>query len=222
MGAKLISTMYNNRLIDTNDAKTMLSFTSISGPMFMIGTIGVAILGSFRAGIVIMIANILAGIINGLLYRNTSSKKYIVSINRQNNNNSLSDIVYDSMISILMVGAYIVISFLIIEVLQTTKILDTISSVLSFIVDKDVVYSILTGIIEITRGSIDISSTNISLIGKTIISSTLIAFGGISIMLQSLSFLKDLNIPARTMLLQKFTQAIIALIISIPLAFSIL
>ena len=214
--------MYNDGLINTNDAKKMLSFTSISGPMFMIGTVGVAVLGSFRAGLVIMISNILAGLINGLLYRNAPSHKNAASIKIQNSTNSLSDIIYDSMISILMVGAYIVISFLIIEVLHTTKILDTISGVLSFIIDKDVVCSILTGIIEITRGAIDISNTNISIICKTIISSTLIAFGGVSIILQSLSFLKNLNIPTKTMLRQKFTQAIIALIISIPLAFLVL
>ena len=60
MGAKLICTMYENKYISSNEAKKMLSFCSISGPMFIIGTVGVMMLQSFKAGFIILIANSLA------------------------------------------------------------------------------------------------------------------------------------------------------------------
>lgn len=69
MGAKLISNMYENKYIDNDDALAMLSFCSISGPMFMIGTVGVSIFHSYKTGLIIMIANLLASIFNGLIFR---------------------------------------------------------------------------------------------------------------------------------------------------------
>ncbi len=224
MGAKLISTLYNDGKITNNDANKMLTFTSISGPMFMLGTVGVAILGSMKAGIVILISNILAGLLNGLLYRGKKqTKEYIVT--KQSTNN-LSDIVYDSLLSILMVGAFIVISYLIIELLTTTRVLTFISSTLSKIFHlkngETVISSIITGLIEITRGAIDISGSGISLFWQTIISSTSIAFGGISIMLQTTSFLNRLSIPIKTMLKYKLSQAVICFGLSIILALAIL
>ncbi|MFQ6752576.1 MAG: hypothetical protein ACLRFL_03330 [Clostridia bacterium] len=222
MGAKMISNLYDQKLISTEDSKKMLSFTSISGPMFMIGTIGVSVLGSFRAGLVIMISNVLAGLINGLLYRGYSNNKSIVSIKNQPKSNLISDTIYDSLNSILMVGAYIIVGFLLIQIIESTKILHTISSVFPNICDGNVVSSILTGLIEITHGSIDLSTTSLSLVWKTMITSTMIAFGGLCILLQSMSFIKQLNIPTKTLLLQKTTQALITFIISLPLAFLIL
>ena len=225
MGAKLIGTLHDSGRINSNMAEKMLSFTSISGPMFMIGTVGVSILGSYKAGLVIMISNILSGLINGLIYRGKNS--YVIETQTPlRNNSSLGDIVYDSLISILMVGSYLTISYLLIEILYNTQILsllsNTICSVFNLHNKEDIVSGIIVGIIEITRGAIDISASNTSLILKTILASTTIAFGGISILMQSISFLSRIKVPVRKMILQKSTQMIICLIISIPLAFLLL
>ena len=106
MGAKLIYTMHENKQINSADAKKMLSFCSVSGPMFMLGTVGIAILNSFRAGMIILISNILASLINGLIYRGKKElQQKKVEYVAKTNDNILSYSVYNSLISILMVGA---------------------------------------------------------------------------------------------------------------------
>ena len=221
MGAKLICNMHEMGRINNLDAKRMMSFCSVSGPMFIIGTVGVGFLVSFKAGLVILIANILASLLNGLIYRGKSVKEVEFNYSPQKKNeNLLYDCVYDAMISVLMVGAFIVLSFLIIEILINLKILTTFSAFFAniFKLDNEVVMSILKGTIEITRGTLDLGKCGISLRAKTIIASGLVGFGGISVLLQSMGFLSKLNIPIKTMLLQKVTQAILCVVISIPLA----
>ncbi len=222
MGAKLICSIYDDGVIDKNDAKRMLSFCSVSGPMFIIGTVGVGFLHSYQAGLVILIANIIASLINGLIYRGKKCEKKNPVYNPHRSNDILSNSVYDSLISILMVGAYIVLSFLLIDVLNNLNIISGISTAISSVFNinggQNIVETVLTGMIEMTRGILNLSGISCPLALKTIIASGLIGFGGVSIFLQSISFLSKLHLPIKNMILQKTTQAILCILITIPLA----
>ena len=305
MGAKLISDMYENKYIDNDDALAMLSFCSISGPMFMIGTVGVSIFHSYKAGLIIMIANLLASIFNGLIFRKRAKQNFTKEFddflvnsksnsnhfkvgnksiennnlsltNNQNNvkdndinlkkqknlyktkidenkinkkqndltrklnkekedfkndklnhekesSNILADSVYDSLNSILIVGVYIMLSFLIIDLLKNIGFISNVASAICGVFNvtdkQNVVESVLSGFIEITRGNIDLASTNISLQAKTIISSGLIGFGGISVLMQSSAFIKNLNLPLNSIVTQKVCQGLLSTLFAIPLSF---
>ena len=117
MGAKLICTLNEQGIIQKKEEEKMMSFCSVSGPMFIIGTVGVNIFLSYKAGLIILVANIIAALINGLIYRKDKYVEKEVSYSGKKNDNILSSSVYDATLSILMVCAYIVISFLIIDVL---------------------------------------------------------------------------------------------------------
>lgn len=219
MGAKLIANMYEKNKIDSTDAKKLMSFTSISGPMFIVGTVGLKIFGSFKAGIIMLIANIIACLINGLLYRKDRNKNHTVQYQSTSaKQNILSDCIYDSLVSILMVAGYIVVSFLLIDILKNTDIFNvlsnTICSVFHMNNSQDIITAIMSGMIEITRGSIELSNANVSLNTMTIVGSTMIAFGGVSIIMQSLGFISRIHLPVKSIILQKTTQAIICLIIT--------
>ena len=223
MGAKLICTMHENGQATSKEAEKMLSFCSISGPMFMLGTVGIMMLKSYKAGFIILISNIVASLINGLIFRGKPEKiKQNYHSTKKNTNNLLSESVHDALVSILMVGAYIVLSFLLIELLKNLKIFEIINTAICRVFNlhssRDVVDSILSGLIEITGGILNLSTTTIPLSLKTIIASSLVGFGGISVMLQSLNFLSALHIPFKTMFVQKLSQAFIALLITTPLA----
>ena len=222
MGAKLICTLNEQGIIQKKEAEKMMSFCSVSGPMFIIGTDGVNIFLSYKAGLIILVANIIAALINGLIYRKDKYVEKEVSYSGKKNDNILSSSVYDATLSILMVCAYIVISFLIIDVLINLHVIDNLSNAICTIFNCpqnfDTIKSSIIGIFEITRGIIELNNVNISLTLKTIIASGLIGFGGISILLQSLSFLNQLKISTKTIVKQKTTQALLCLIITIPLA----
>jgi len=218
MGAKLICERYENGQINSKQAEKMLSFCSVSGPMFMLGTVGLAMLQSFKLGIIILISNIIASLINGIIYRGKNENILNNHSFKTQKKKDLSDIVFDSLISILMVGAYIVLSYLLIEILNNLKIFTLISNIICCVFKikpyQDVVLSVLNGLIEITRGIFDLSLTNSSMFAKGIIASSLIGFGGISIMLQSVNFLSKLNVSVKTMFKQKLTQGFLCLIVS--------
>lgn len=224
-GAKLISDLYSREQINQKDAKRMLSFCSISGPMFIIGTVGVSFLLSYKAGIIILVANIIGALINGFIYRSEKSPIKELSLIEKKNDNLLYDSVYDSLISILMIGGFIILSFVFIDMLNNLNIISILSNTICSVFNcrqyTNTVSSVFSGLIEITRGILDLSQINQSLITKTIISSGLIAFSGISIFLQSLSFLSKLKISVKTILLQKTTQAIITIIVTTILCFII-
>lgn len=221
MGAKLICSMYDNNQTDSKNARKMLSFCSVSGPMFMLATVGIGILNSYKAGIIILISNIIASLFNGLIYRDKNDNFKYTPIKKSSNANILSDSVYDALISILMVGAYIVLSFLIIEILKNLGVIYFLALCICKIFkcsqNVNIVQAILCGGIEMTNGILEISKINVSLSLQTIISSVVIAFGGISVLLQSINFLDKLKIPVKTMIKQKTTQAVLCLIIVIPL-----
>ena len=89
MGAKLICEQYNKKYISSIEAEKMLSFCSVSGPMFMIGTVGFSMFNSYKAGVVIFVANIIACLINGLIFKNKSFK--ITYINRSFNSTTTTN-----------------------------------------------------------------------------------------------------------------------------------
>ena len=81
--------------------------------------------------------------------------------------------------------------------------------------DYGLITSILNGCIEMTRGLINLGSLNLDNNLNIYLSSFLIAFGGISIFLQSLNFTKELQIKKSYFLFQKLCQGFITLFVSV-------
>lgn len=162
IGAKIVSDLYENGSINKEDAFKMTTFTSNSGPMFILGSVGIGMLLSRKIGLIILISHIIGAILNGLLYRNHKEK--VNSFNYTNktiNKNSfqLAQTMWNSISSILIIGGYICIFFVLIEMLNHLNIFPIISLFLSSItnLDNNVLLGILNGIIEMTHGCIDIA-----------------------------------------------------------------
>ena len=208
IGAKMISNYYELGAIDKSTAIKMFSFCSTSGPMFIIGTVGIGVFGDAKIGYILLLGHIIGSFCNGLLYRgkNMPSNQFTPKITKT----SLNDIMYDSIISILLVGGYLVFASTTIELLKISNILPLITNLICKIpcFEYNSVYSLLCGIIEITNGLIMLGNATISLNISIILASFIIAFSGACIMLQSVAFTNKIGIKKSTILLQKFTQAI--------------
>lgn len=206
VGAKMTAELFENGKISKSDAFKMCSFCSTSGPMFIIGTVGITLLGQAKYGYIIFLAHILGALINGILYRNLKLKEdEILHLKESTKETSFdfSSIILDSALSMIVVGAIIAIFFVIITSLSPIFNLFPIP-----------IANILEGMVEITKGCIGISS---SWHGKWAIAAStfVISFGGISTILQSLTMLSKLKMPIALFILQKLTHAIIACLISI-------
>ena len=212
VGAKMTADLYQNGKISKNDAFKMTSFCSTSGPMFIIGAVGVGMLTNALYGYIIFLAHILGALINGVLYRKLKVKENEIDshlISKTPQKTDLSSIVVDSALSIISVGVIIAIFFVVITSLS--PIFNLLPSSISCVME---------GLVEITKGCIDISS---AINGKlTIIACTfIISFGGISTILQSLTMLNKLNMPLWLFVLQKLTHAIISTLIALLLVLMI-
>ena len=222
VGAKLICEAYKSRHIDLSSAKKMMSYCSVSGPMFIIGSIGIGVFKSVKIGYILLVCHILGAIINGIVFRSSykrSNKESVPNIYiKPTSSNILADSMYDSIISILLVGGYIVLAFVLIDLLNNLMIIPPISQLISNTIkinNNQITLSFLNGLLEMTRGLINLGQLSISTPTNICLASFLIAFGGVSIFLQSLNFTKELQIKKSYFLFQKFCQGIITLFVSI-------
>ena len=60
VGAKVISHFMEEGICTKEEAERMLAFTNNSGPLFIIGTVGITLFGNTQIGILLFITHILA------------------------------------------------------------------------------------------------------------------------------------------------------------------
>ena len=212
--AKYIRELYLNGSIDEKESEKMLLFTHFSNPLFILGTISILFLRNEQAGLLVLFCHYASNIIIGVLFRNyhpikekntkISLKQAILNMHKKriNQNKSFGSILTNALINsvntlLLVLG--VVTFFLII-----TTIINNIINL------NPVNQGILNGLFEMTQGLKYISILDISLKTKTIISTMIISFGGLSGHMQVMGILSDTKIKYWPFLLGRVVHAIIS------------
>lgn len=217
VGAKIVADLYESGAISKEEAYKITTFTSNSGPMFILGSVGIGMLASRKLGIIILISHILGALINGLIYRN--HKENSTEINKkiiEKNNLSIGDLMWNTVHSVLIIGGFIALFFVIIEIINNLNIFSPISNLFSkiFNCDANIFTAIFNGIFEITRGCLDISKLGLSELVSGTLCTFIISFGGLATTMQALVFLKKFDMRFSFFIKQKITHAIFASVIS--------
>lgn len=217
VGAKIVADLYESGAISKEEAYKITTFTSNSGPMFILGSVGIGMLTSRNLGIIILISHILGALINGLIYRN--HKENSTEINKkiiEKNNLSIGDLMWNTVHSVLIIGGFIALFFVIIEIINYLNIFSPISNLFSkiFNCDANIFTAIFNGIFEITRGCLDISKLGLSELVSGTLCTFIISFGGLATTMQALVFLKKFDMRFSFFIKQKITHAIFASVIS--------
>jgi len=221
VGAKIVANLKEQKLLTSIEAERLLAFTNNSGPLFIVGTVGVGMFYSPSIGLILFVSHILACLTTGFLFRwwGKSIEKYYRDNTYSIENNSLSffnlgEVLSKSIISsintILMIGGFVVLFSIIISMLNTSQILHVISyHILGFFgIKENFSLSLLTGFIEVTNGLSFISAlTTSSLTFKLIIGSFVLGFGGFSVLLQVLSVTSKAKISIKPYFIGKILQA---------------
>lgn len=220
-GAKVIVTLKEKDVLSKEEAERLLAFTNNSGPLFILGTIGISFLNSKKIGYILLITHILACITVGCIFRNW--KKYKISNFYTYKNDSLkknmriSDFgeilgssIKKSIGTILNIGGFIVFFSVVISILETSNIFNIILNVIDKIgFNGEMLIGILKGIIELTNGA-----KAISLLGTTVINvcvlAFLIGFGGLSVLFQVYSIISKENISIKPYIYGKLLQGVLA------------
>lgn len=216
VGAKIVADLYESGAISKEEAYKITTFTSNSGPMFILGSVGIGMLTSKKLGIIILISHILGALINGLIYRN--HKENSTEINKkiiEKNNLSIGDLMWNTVHSVLIIGGFIALFFVIIEIINNLNIFSPISNLFSkiFNCDANIFTAIFNGIFEITRGCLDISKLGLSELVSGTLCTFIISFGGLATAMQALVFLKKFDMRFSFFIKQKITHAIFASVI---------
>ncbi len=218
IGAKMTGDLYENGLVTDDQVKHFCCFCSTSGILFVVGTIGTIMFGSPLIGIIIYISHILGSFLGGFIL-SLKNKKYDLlenNIPKQSSKNLISSSITSSIQSVLVVGAYITVFCLFTQILFDITIFQYLINALNnllcmFGLPGNLSAGILSGIFEMTNGCKFLSK---SVCNSSIVFATgLISFGGISIILQSKTFLQNTKIKARTLVFTKFVHSICSIFI---------
>ena len=126
----------------------------------------------------------------------------------------LGNAIKSSISTILTIGGFVVLFSVIISILTTSGIFDILSStLLNFNISKETSNSLFAGILELTNGlkyAQKIPNLNLSLL----LSSFLLGFGGLSVLLQVYSIIAKEGISIRPYIYGKFLQGLFSVFIT--------
>lgn len=224
VGAKIVTNFRNENLCTKEEAERLITFTNNSGPLFILGTVGITLFYDTSIGLLLLFTHILASICVGFIFRFWKSKNK----EKRNTNtlegtvtfNSLGEVLSKSILSainsVVLIGGFIILFGIILSILQKTYILELLKNILIPIfsllnINTEFITPILTGILELTNGVTaitSIASKNLSI--NVVISAFLLGFGGISIMLQVLSIISKSDISIKPYILGKLLHGTLA------------
>lgn len=235
VGAKITSSLREKDKISKYEAQRLISFTNNSGPLFVIGTVGIGMFQNIKIGYLMIIIHYLSAISTGFLFRfykynsdNKSNLSSPVSIKkaflnlklaRIKENKSFGEIlgnsVKNSLETITLIGGFVVLFSVISKILKVSNIFDIIGELL--IPDKfsNLSNGLFMGLIEVTNGINILSSFNNK--ESIILASGLISFSGFSIHSQTASIINKSDIKMSIYILSKLIHSIFSILYGIIL-----
>ena len=229
-GAKIVVNLLNDGLCSKEEAERMLAFTNNSGPLFILGTVGITLFGNNTIGFLLLLTHILACLSVGIIFRfwKYKNKSYIdqSSYNKTNikvevDFSNLGDILGKSIMSsiktVVMIGGFVVFFSVILSILKSSNVISILGQVLYpflklFGVNNlEFSNSIICGILELTNGVTKLTSIACKEISINIIlAAFLLGFGGISILLQVYSIISKSGISIKSYFIGKLLHGILA------------
>ena len=182
-GAAMLAEFCDRGEISKKEAASILPFCNQAGASFLIGTVGASLFADARKGIVFFLAQSAAAW-TGLCLTAVFRRSVIESVNppvvsRISLTRAVSDSVKESIFAMLSVcGLVVFFSFI------NTVLFDTFS-MLGLPIGKGV-RALLGGLMELSFGFIELSSSEMSTQTLLILGGVLLGFGGISVFMQVL------------------------------------
>lgn len=212
MGAKIVGDMCRSGNIDLQQAKKLISYCSTSGPVFMVGAVGVGMLGSQAAGYLIAVSHYAGAIINGIVYSKgdckcSRSRVPECRIEDCDLIGTLTLSIFSAFKSMAVILAYIIFFMFVMDLAELSGVMQYIDSV--------ELQCCLKGAVEMTMGCSSLIGSECSLKTSCVLSSAIISWGGLSILGQSMSMLSGTGIRFKDMALTKLTHSIFAGIIAL-------
>ena len=224
VGAKIVTNFRRENLCTKEEAERLITFTNNSGPLFILGTVGITLFYDSGIGLLLLCTHILACISVGIIFRfwkiNNKEKRTTDTLETNISFNSLGEVLSKSISSainsVVLIGGFIILFGIIFSILQKTHLLSFIKLPIVPIfnllnIDTNFIIPILTGILELTNGVSIVSTIASKNLGiNVIVCAFLLGFGGLSIMLQVLSITSKSDLSIKPYILGKLFHGILA------------
>ena len=226
-GAKIAANFRLNNICSKEECERLLSFTNNSGPLFILGTVGISMFGNSTIGVLLLISHLLASITVGIIFRfwkynikqspiNTSYKTSDDNISLSNLGGIIGNSISNSINTILLIGGFVVLFSVIISILQNSHLLNVLTNLLNPIfnflhIPDKFVTGLISGILELTNGlNVICNIPEKHLSYNIILSSFLLGLGGLSVLLQVWSTIAKTDLSIKPYILGKLLHACIS------------
>ncbi len=212
VGAKIVSDLKNNDLITETESVRASALCSTASPAFVICGIGAAF-SSARFGIALFFTHFFSSIIIGIIFsfykrkEKPAKKAREKAENRKTADNILYECAYSAVISVLVVGGIITVFYVVTELLSLIGALTPIVGALTALTgDESAAKGLVFGMFECTKGIYALKAAGAT---KTafVLAAAIIGFGGLSVIFQSLAYLKSAKIKTAPFILSKILGA---------------
>ena len=234
VGSKVVSNLRSEHLCNKYEAERLLSFTNTSGPIFIVGAVGVGMFNDSKIGLMLLITHFLGAILVGLVFRNyhkSAPTSNILPYNNSVYNNNASFTIRNlgekmgiaikkSIDTLLLICGYIVFFSVIGNMLQNTGIMNFMQIIIErflnlFDISNNASNGIIRGILEVTNGIKELSTlNNMPYIKLLSLVAFLLGFGGLSVHMQTASIIANTDISIKPYLLGKLLHGIFSSVLS--------
>ena len=222
LGCKYCCDLYELGYISKEEYLRLLNIASNASPIFLIGSVGAAMLGNIKYGFILLLGNYLAPLIIGFFTKknthefNNSNEYPLKTDGSYNFGIIIKTSIENAINTTLQVGAFVIIFSIIIGIIKNNSLINIIFNNVERLLSlsPNSLYGIFLGSIEYTNGCKILTSISSSIIFKLSAISFICSFSGLSIIGQISSFTGKFNISLKKYSFIKFIQGIISFIIT--------
>lgn len=221
VGAKTAIALYEKGQCSKTEAERLLSFSNNSGPAFILGVVGAGVFSNSFAGLLLYLAHTVASVIVGILFRNWGNdgpgKKEVKRsvIKPASFPAAFTVSVKNSFQSALNICGFVIFFTVFIRLLFLSGIIPFLASLIGKIfhplgLDASFAEKLLTGFIEISSGVWTLQDAAPHINSSIAMAAFMLGWAGLSVHCQTLSFLCDSGLSAKTYIFGKLLHGIIS------------
>ncbi len=195
-GAKVIANMVEEKSLDKCEAERLLAFCNNSGPLFVIGAVGTAMLRNHNLGVILYIIHLLSSIITGVILRNFATDEKLYKNNEIEANNvaeAISKAIESAVRSVLNVCGYVVFFAILCDMAKSV---------------------FLISLLEVTIGAKNLILQGLKEDITLVLLSGIIGFGGICVLMQVQSAVAKVGLSLKFYVLGKIVQSVISMLLT--------
>ncbi|MDE6586430.1 MAG: hypothetical protein K2K80_07115 [Clostridia bacterium] len=211
-GSRVVSEFCTCGSISAKDCHKVAYLCSTSGPLFIIGSVGFKMFNDKFLGYKILLAHVFAVTVVSLVICLLSKSGGKTQLKRPSpDKNALYNSFYGAVTAVCVAGGFIAFFYVFATFCSDFRLTYPLQKFLGLFLEDNLSAAVCTGLIEATTGCVALAAAG----GKisAALAGFLITFGGISILLQQLSYLTPVGVKPLKFIGVKFIQGILCFLI---------